>query len=230
MSRGFRLARDGAARLTRRMRVTKREHASLIVEDAGKALIVDPGSFTSPFTELHDVVGVVITHEHQDHWTPEHLERILAQTGPIPIYGPSGVVAAASGFDITEVRAGDTVVVGPFTLRFFGGAHALIHESIPIVDNLGVLIDDRFYYPGDSYTVPEGVAVELLAAPVGAPWLKIGEAMDFVLAVKPRRVFGTHDMTLSEAGLAMHRARLAWASAQGGGDAVELDPGDVVDL
>lgn len=212
------------------MRVTKHEHAALLVEDAGKALIIDPGSFTSPFTELQDVVGVVITHEHADHWTPEHLERILKLTGPIPIYAPAGVAAAASGFDITEVAPGDTITLEPFTLRFFGGKHAVIHESIPVVDNVGVLVNDEFYYPGDSYAVPEGVDVKLLAAPVGAPWLKIGEAMDFVLAVKPRNAFATHDMTLSVIGRDMGRARLAWASAQNGGDFVALEPGDSSDV
>ncbi|MDL9980032.1 MBL fold metallo-hydrolase [Microbacterium sp. ASV49] len=212
------------------MRVTKHEHAALLVEDGGKALIIDPGSFTSPFTDLHDVVGIVITHEHQDHWTPEHLERILKYTGPIPIFGPAGVVAAASAFDVTEVHPGDTVELDPFTLRFFGGKHAVIHKSLPVVDNVGVLVNDEFYYPGDSYAVPEGVDVKLLAAPVGAPWLKIGEAMDYVLAVKPRRLFGTHDMTLSMIGLVMHRARLAWAVEQNGGEYVELDPGDSADV
>ncbi|GAA4355640.1 MBL fold metallo-hydrolase [Microbacterium rhizosphaerae] len=212
------------------MRVTKHEHAALLVEDAGKALIVDPGSFTNPFTELHNVIGIVITHEHADHWTPEHLERILKQTGPIPILGPAGVVTAAADFDVTEVSPGDTVTIDPFTLRFFGGRHAVIHESIPVVDNVGVLFNDVFYYPGDSYAVPEGVDVKLLAAPVGAPWLKIGEAMDFVLAVKPRRVFGTHDMTLSVAGRDMGRARLGWAAEQDGGELVALDPGDSADV
>ncbi len=211
------------------MRVTKHEHAALFIEDAGKALIVDPGSFTTPFTDLHGVVAVVLTHEHPDHWTPEHLERILTQTGPIPVFGPAGVVAAASGFDITEVSPGDTVTVEPFTLRFFGGKHAVIHESIPVIDNVGVLVNDRFYYGGDSYSAP-GVPVELLAAPVGAPWLKIGEAMDYVLEVKPRVAFATHDMTLSVAGRTMGRGRLAWATEQNGGTFLELDPGDAADI
>jgi hypothetical protein len=72
--------------------------------------------------------------------------------------------------------------------------------------------------------------VKLLAAPVGAPWLKIGEAMDFVLAVAPRSAFGTHDMTLSVAGRQMGRARLTWAVEQNGGEFFELDPGESVDV
>jgi hypothetical protein len=35
---------------------------------------------------------------------------------------------------------------------------------------------------------------------VGAPWLKIGEAMDYMSAVKPRFAFPTHDAVLSDTG------------------------------
>ena len=119
--------------------------------------------------------------------------------------------------------------VEPFTLRFFGETHNVIHSSIPVIDNVGVLVDDEFFYGGDSYTEP-GVEVELMAAPVGAPWLKIGEAMDYVLAVKPRRAFPVHDMTLSVAGKKMQADRLAWATEQGGGEFHVLEPGESIDL
>ena len=69
-----------------------------------------------------------------------------------------------------------------------------------------------------------------LAAPLGAPWLKIGDAMDFVLAVKPRRAFGTHDMTLSVIGVNGHRVRLQWATEQNGGEFFELAPGETLEV
>lgn len=212
------------------MRVTKFEHATLTLAKSGKTLVVDPGSFTAPLGQLDGVVAIVITHEHPDHWTPEHLDRILETFPSTPIFGPEGVAKAAAGHEITVVRPGDVVEAEPFRLEFFGGRHAVIHESIPVIDNVGVLVDDQFYYPGDSYAVPKGRAVELLAAPVGAPWLKIGEAMDFVLAVAPRRAFGTHDMTLSVIGRDMGRARLRWAVEQDGGEFVALDPGDSTEI
>lgn len=212
------------------MRVTKFEHATLTLVKASRTLIVDPGSFTAPLGDLAGVVAVVITHEHPDHWTSDHLDRIHEEFPGTPIYGPEGVAKAAAGHDITVVRPGDVVDAAPFRLEFFGGRHAVIHESIPVIDNVGVLVDDEFYYPGDSYAVPKGRSVELLAAPVGAPWLKIGDAMDFVLEVAPRRAFGTHDMTLSVIGREMGRARLRWAVEQDGGEFVALDPGDSTDI
>ncbi|WP_127474576.1 MBL fold metallo-hydrolase [Microbacterium sulfonylureivorans] len=212
------------------MRVTKFEHATLTLLEAGRTLVIDPGAYTTPLIDLEDVVGIVITHEHPDHWTSEHLDRLLKAFPGTPIYGPEGVARAAAGYEVTAVHPGDTLELGPFRLEFFGGRHAVIHESIPVIDNVGVLVNDAFYYPGDSYAVPSGKDVRLLAAPVGAPWLKIGEAMDFVLAVAPRRAFGTHDMTLSVIGRDMGRARLRWAVEQDGGEFLALDPGASTDL
>lgn len=212
------------------MRVTKHEHAALRLDESGETLLIDPGMFTSPITDLSGLVAVVLTHEHPDHWTPEHLDRLLLAAPGTPIFAPAGVAAAAADYEITVVSPGDTATAGRFTLRFFGGDHAVIHSSLPLVQNVGVLVNDELYYPGDSYAVPEGVEVDALAAPLGAPWLKIGEAMDFVLAVKPRRAFGVHDMTLSVPGRNMHRQRLQWATEQNGGKFFELDPGDELDL
>ncbi|UJP11216.1 MBL fold metallo-hydrolase [Microbacterium sp. KUDC0406] len=212
------------------MRVTKFEHAALRLDEGGDSLLIDPGSFTSPLDDLRRVVAVVITHEHADHWTPAHLDAILRAVPGTPIFAPAGVDAAAGDYEITVVAPGDTVTAGAFTLRFFGGEHAVIHSSLPPVENVGVLVNDELYYPGDSYAVPDGVAVETLAAPLGAPWLKIGEAMDYVLAVAPRRAFGVHDMTLSVIGRDMHRGRLQWATEHGGGEFFALEPGDSLDL
>src|SRR5690349_8108609 len=72
----IRLAGARRERLTRPMRVTKFEHATLTIVDSGRTLVIDPGSFTAPLGELEDVVGIVITHEHADHWTAGHLDRL----------------------------------------------------------------------------------------------------------------------------------------------------------
>jgi L-ascorbate metabolism protein UlaG (beta-lactamase superfamily) len=210
------------------MKITKYEHACLAVSSADELLVIDPGMFLA-LPDFSAVTAVVITHEHSDHWTPDKLDHIREKSPEAPVFAPEGVARAATGFDITVVAPGDTVTAGTFTLAFFGGTHAVIHESIPVIDNVGVLVNDELYYAGDSYAVP-GVDVGTLAAPVGAPWLKIGEAMDYVLAVAPRRAFYVHDMTLSVAGKSMASARLKWATEQGGGDYFELEPGGSLDV
>ncbi|MCU1479447.1 MAG: putative Zn-dependent hydrolase [Subtercola sp.] len=222
------------------MRLTKLEHAALVLEEEGKTLIVDPGSFTRPTAQAigdaSSLVGIVLTHEHADHWTPAQLNALLEAAPGIPIFAPEGVAEAISASetavngDVTVVHAGDEVTVGPFGLRFFGGRHAVIHSSIPVVDNVGVLVNDVLYYPGDSFAVPEGIEVDVLATPVGAPWLKIAEVIDYVLEVKPKRSFATHEMVLSDAGKSMGGDRIRWATEQNGGTYIALTPGDSVEL
>ena len=210
------------------MRITKYEHACLLLTVGDESIVIDPGVFLTP-PDFTDVVAIVITHEHPDHWTADQVRRILEKNPDARIVAPQGVADAADDFEVEVAAAGETVEVGPFKLEFFGGKHAVIHDSIPVIDNLGVLVNDELYYPGDSFTEP-GVTVGTLAAPIGAPWLKIGEAMDFVLAVKPTRAFYVHDMTLSVAGKQMGAARLSWATEQSGGTFVELEPGETLDV
>ena len=208
----------------------------MTVTEQGARLMIDIGGFTIEPEQLSNVVAVVVTHEHPDHWTPEHLIRIQQVSPGARIFAPQGVAnavaanPAADGIEVTVVSAGEEVYVEPFTLRFFGGQHAVIHESLPVVDNVGVLVNETLYHPGDSFAVPKGVDVPLLAAPIGAPWLKIGEAMDFVMAVAPKRAFPIHEMTLSRIGQQMGRARLSGATEHGGGTFTALEPGEHLEV
>lgn len=212
------------------MKVTKLEHSCLVIASTDKTLIVDPGSFTTPLVGTSDVVAIVITHEHADHWTAEQLTLILDRNPDARIFGPAGVAAAAADFDITVVKDGDAHEIGPFSLRFFGEKHAVIHHTIPVVDNVGVLINNELYYGGDSFTIPQGVEVGTLAVPAGAPWLKIAEVMDYVDAIRPRRSFPTHEMVLSTAGKALSNARIQAVTEAGGGHFFPLEPGESIDV
>jgi L-ascorbate metabolism protein UlaG (beta-lactamase superfamily) len=212
------------------MKITKFEHANFVVEIDDTRLIVDPGSFTAPLGDQRGVVAIVVTHEHPDHWTSEQLRGILENNADAKIFAPAGAAAAMGDeFNATVVAEGDVAEVGPFHLAFYGGKHAVIHSTIPVVDNVGVLINNTIFYPGDSYTVPP-VDVDVLAIPSSAPWLKIGEAMDFVLEVKPRRGFPTHEMVNSAAGKSMANQRLASVVESGGGTYFPLEPGDTLEL
>jgi L-ascorbate metabolism protein UlaG (beta-lactamase superfamily) len=212
------------------MRITKLEHAALILEEAGRRLVIDPGGLTNPVLGVTNVDAIVITHEHADHWTADQVHRIQDASPKAVVLGPSGVARAAEGIDVQVVSPGETVDVGLWTLRFFGGNHAVIHSSIPIVENVGVLVDNQLYYPGDSFYVPLGVDVGTLAAPAGAPWLKISEAIDYVTQVRPKRAFGTHDGVLSAAGVGLVHDRLKAATEAGGGEYFPLAPGESIDV
>lgn len=192
------------------MKLTKYGHACVVLEEQGKKLIIDPGEFTEEFGEPDNIVAVVITHVHGDHWSAKHLQAIFAANPQAKLFAPSEAAEAAGHAAVAGMEDGQQAAAGPFTLAFFGKLHAEIHPSVPRPQNIGVLVNGTFYYPGDSFTQP-GQAVAVLAVPASAPWLKISEAIDFVRAVKPKRCFRTHDGLLSERGLATTDKWLSFA-------------------
>lgn len=211
------------------MNVTKHEHACLVLEHQNERLVIDPGGYTEPLPKLENVTAIVITHQHPDHWTDEQLARIRENNPDAPIFGPAGVAAAASHWNVTTVVDGASETVGVWTLEFFGGEHAVIHRSIPVIDNLGVLVNGQFWYGGDSFTVPPK-PVASAAIPAGAPWLKISEVMDYVVKLAPKRAIQTHDAVLSDKGLALAAARIADAMGTYGGELTVLAPGETLEL
>jgi L-ascorbate metabolism protein UlaG (beta-lactamase superfamily) len=182
------------------MILTKYEHACFTVEKDGKLVVVDPGEWTTDIGSPENVVAIVITHEHSDHFDVNALGALIAHNPEAIIYAHQNITRQfGDTLPHHAVAAGDTVDIAPFSFEFFGGEHAVIHESLPKVANLGVMINDSVYYPGDSFTPPDR-PVKALALPVGAPWLKISDAIDFVTALKASFVFPTHDAVLSNAG------------------------------
>ena len=182
------------------MNVTKYEHACFTVEKDGQIIVVDPGNFTTDFIAPDDVIAVIITHKHADHFDPELISAIIDKNPEAVIIGDASITNQIEAFETMPVSAGDTLEIGPFHLEFFGGQHAGIHDSMPAPPNLGVMIEELLYYPGDSFYIPEDHSIDTLALPVAAPWLKISEVIDFMTTVHPRIAFPTHDAILSNAG------------------------------
>lgn len=184
------------------MKLTKYEHACFVVELGGVALIVDPGDYTTDLIVPDDIVGIVVTHEHADHLGIDNITAIAAENPDVVIIGHQAVTSKLPQFRTQTVVQNEGIKIGPFELEFFGGEHATIDPSMTTIANLGVMINNRIYYPGDSFALPDR-AVELLALPVSAPWMKISEAAAFANAVQPVKIFPTHDAILSETGMAL---------------------------
>jgi L-ascorbate metabolism protein UlaG (beta-lactamase superfamily) len=184
------------------MKLTKYEHACFTLEKDDQMLVVDPGNLSSDFLPSANTTAIVLTHAHPDHSDHEQIAAIIDKNPEAVIVGHPDVIAEIEVFKTQSVNAGDKLTIGVFNLEFFGGTHALIHRSKPPVANLGVLINELLYYPGDSFTLP-GRDVDTLALPAGGPWMKTGEAMDFLEVIKPRFAFPTHDAVLSDIGKGM---------------------------
>lgn len=182
------------------MKVTKFEHACLVVERDNQSLIVDPGEWTTDLVIPDNVVGVVITHAHQDHLDKKHLRAIVDKNPSVTIVGHEAVIAPLGDFNTRAAVANENMSLGNFDLDFFGGEHSFIYTDRHVGANLGVMVNSQLYYPGDSFSQPEGIHVDVLALPISAPWLKFSEVADFVEAIKAKFAFPTHDAILSDVG------------------------------
>lgn len=210
------------------MKITKYEHACVVIEDQGKKLVIDPGSWTEDFGGVENIAALVITHVHMDHFNPENIAAIVQANPEVQIYSTEEVARELAAFKVTVVTGGQDAAVEPFAMQFFGSQHAEIHPSMPRNQNIGVLVNGSFYYPGDSFTVP-GVAINTLALPVSAPWLKASEMMDFFNEIKPQVCFPTHNAILSDKGqgiLDNFGNKLCHAS---GATYYSLKPGESID-
>lgn len=184
------------------MQLTKYGHACVRLEDGDRILVIDPGTFSEP-QALAGATAVLITHEHEDHIDAAKLLAARAANPALTIHTHAALadqVAAALGTGVFAVAAGDTFTAGEFTVRAVGGAHAEIIDGLPGCPNLGFIVDG-IYHPGDSLFVPDE-EVETLLVPASGPWLKLGEAIEFVRKIAPARAFPIHDIHLSEIGLA----------------------------
>jgi L-ascorbate metabolism protein UlaG (beta-lactamase superfamily) len=211
------------------MKVTKLEHATLVLEKQGKTLILDPGFYTRPMDGYQNVVAIVITHNHDDHVHEDQIDRILKDNPDTLILGTQEVVSRLAPRRATAVHHGDFYEVGPFTIEFFGSMHIEIHRSIPLIQNCGVMINDTLFYPGDNYVTPDR-KVKYLACPASAPWLKIGDVMDFIAEVKPENCFPTHNIHLSEQGHQLNNGRIMGATEENGGTFAYYLPGETFEL
>jgi L-ascorbate metabolism protein UlaG (beta-lactamase superfamily) len=182
------------------MRITKYGHACLLLEEGKARILIDPGAYSKGFEGLENLSAVLITHSHADHMKPEHLQALRRRNPTMEIYVDAGsgdeLKQQAPDMKVKVVYDKDVFEVDGVPVKVEGEWHAEIHKTIPQIPNVAYLVAKKFYYPGDSFTKPTE-KVEVLGLPIGAPWSKVSEVIDYVLAVKPKIAIPVHDAVLA---------------------------------
>ena len=195
-----------------------------------------PGTFSETAEALDGAHAVLITHEHADHVdVPAMVGRSEPPAAWLCSRRPAWLPhlreeAPQAAERIHAVEPGSTFDAAGFSVRSFGGQHALIHPQIPMVANIGYLVDGNVYHPGDSFIIPDGLSVQTLLVPIHAPWNKAGEVVDFVIGVRAPRAFQIHDGLLNETGLKMVEGHVARLGGKYGTTFTHLAPRESVEV
>ncbi|MDO4918600.1 MBL fold metallo-hydrolase [Kocuria sp.] len=217
------------------MLLTKFTHSCVRLEKDGAVLVIDPGTFSEVEEALEGADTVLITHGHPDHVDAERLGAVLTARPELSVHAPGSVVADLAGRAprperLHAVTADTTFAAGPFSVRTYGGQHALIHPLIPTVANVGYVVDDALFHPGDSFTVPHGLTVPTVLVPLHAPWSKMAEVIDFVIATRATRVHQIHDALLSDTGFQVVEKQVAHFAGVYGSEYQHLAPRETVEV
>jgi L-ascorbate metabolism protein UlaG (beta-lactamase superfamily) len=194
--------------------ITKYTHACVRLEDHGQVLVLDPGTWTEG-EALTGATAVLVTHEHEDHVDVPRLAGL-----GLPVYAPAG--ADLPGLDFIPLSSGESLTIGGFLVQAVGGEHAVTYDGLPGCPNLGYVVDEAVYHPGDSVHL-SGQPIETLLVPAHGPWLKLDEAIGFLREIRPQRSFPIHDGGLSERGLDNVNG---WLGEYGGPGYRYLAPGE----
>ena len=181
------------------MRITRYIHSCLVVEEAGSAVLIDPGYFSwesglIDISSLPDLSEVVITHDHADHFHPQFVIEVLERFPELTIITTDSVRQKLSALGITR----NVTTKSTASVEVFSAAH----ERLPAYegqapDNIGVHVFGKLTHPGDSLVF--GVSKAVLALPITAPWGSVTSCLEAGLAALPQAVVPVHDWHWHEA-------------------------------
>lgn len=187
------------------MIITRYGHSAMHIKKDGVGFMLDPGAFSSLPDVYPQTHILLITHEHGDHFQLEEVERLQRQFPELHIVTNKSVsrILENAKIDAHTICDGESIVLEGVTIRGYGAHHAEIFCEYGAVENVGYMIDDHFYYPGDAFTNPDRNH-NTLAAPLAGPFMLMKDLILYVNVLKPKNLIPVHDAVLSEVGKGVH--------------------------
>lgn len=181
------------------MIIKKLGHCCFVVEPVkGFRIMTDPGEYSDLQNEETGISIILITHEHPDHLHIESLKKVLINNPNCQIITNTAVgkLLDVENIKYTKVEDGENFESNGVKIYGFGNLHEEVYEKFGQVQNTGYMINN-LCYPGDAFTNPN-MPIDILALPVAGPWMRIKDAINYALTLKPRVCFPVHDGMIKE--------------------------------
>ena len=186
------------------MKIQKLLHSCLLIEENGKRILIDPGSwsFGEKFLKIESVAkidAIFVTHSHQDHLSPDNIKKFI-ERDQCDVYANEEIAKLLTKQDIRTqaIKIPQTINIGSVKIDSVECAHGSL--PFPAVLNNGFLINGRIFTPGDSHTFEKNLTSvpEVLALPIAAPWGTFTAAMEIALRMKPKHIIPVHDSLVAD--------------------------------
>jgi len=199
------------------VRITHHGHACVVIEDPvgprGRILI-DPGDLAGEIDGAGPIDSVLITHEHPDHLELNKLQQLRRANPTLDLYVNEGTrqLLPTTEQEIVTVLSGlaevSKTMISGWDVVTHTSLHSTIYHALPASMNNAYFINGRVWHPGDSFMEPTE-QIDILMLPIGAPWMKLSESIDFLRAVAPRVAIPIHQGGLAPAHRDLHCNLLA---------------------
>lgn len=173
------------------MKVTRYEQSCLLIEIGKTRILIDPGT---PFTDKHDIDelgeldAVFITHEHADHFDKDFCEELAKAT---KIHVNESTDKLLKHPDKIVIKDNDLVEIGKVKIKVRELPHCLMPDGREGPQNIGYLVDDKLFHPGDGVDI-KGLKVENLALPIIGPDVSPKDAFQFAREVQAKKAIAIH--------------------------------------
>jgi L-ascorbate metabolism protein UlaG (beta-lactamase superfamily) len=189
------------------MKIQKYFHSCLLIEENGKRLLIDPGTYTFKehkikVEDIGAVDVILITHEHGDHCDIDAIKAFVSLRSEVEILADENVVKKLAAEKITAhvLSEGEQKNIAGFSIEGIRAPHEENAGGITPKKSIGFLINERLIHVGDSFSFSNSLtkAPEILALPLMASWGSFTQSMKIGTSVKPKYVIPIHDGFIKE--------------------------------
>lgn len=171
------------------MKITRYFQSCLLIEENGVRILIDPsGQEAERADSFGKLDAVLYTHEHSDHFDVDLADKFMS-TG-VAVYANTGNAKKFKS-QPSIVTDGQELEIKGLKVKAIELPHCLMWDGSEGPQNIGFLIAERLFHPGDGKELA-GLTVEILAAPITGPDVSLKDAHFFAKQLQAQTVVPIH--------------------------------------